>query len=343
MKLLICGPSQGVWGGIEAFQLWLATSASKAGGIDVQVAFKLVEGFSLMGSLSEECDRSGVRYHVVERGSRELAALIRWADVVHGQNASPDICVTAALFRRPLVLTIHNHLGQVGWKRRLLWRLCAKLAARRWFNSNFVRTSWERHAPRRFSEAFPTVSFSNFDFSPCNQRAGFVFASRWIQNKGMDTLLEAYTSSTFDKTLWPLHLIGTGLLLEELQSHYQGMPGIYFHGFVSKEEKDRLMKGAKWLVAPPRTNEDMGLTPLEARRFGIPCIVTMDGGLPEVAGAGALLVPPGNPVALREALQKATQFLETDYETLSVATFEEVKNQIRPFSWYTDQYHDVLR
>jgi glycosyltransferase involved in cell wall biosynthesis len=38
-----------------------------------------------------------------------------------------------------------------------------------------------------------------------------------------------------------------------------------------------------------RTREDFGLTAVEARNLGVPCIITRDGGLPEAGGKQALI------------------------------------------------------
>ena len=49
---------------------------------------------------------------------------------------------------------------------------------------------------------------------------------------------------------------------------------------------------AKWMVTPPHTQEDLGLTPLEARSVGVPCIASTDGGVKETAGPHALFCKP---------------------------------------------------
>ena len=48
------------------------------------------------------------------------------------------------------------------------------------------------------------------------------------------------------------------------------------------------------MVTPPHTKEDLGLTPLEARSVGVPCIASRDGGVQETAGKHSLLCKPGD-------------------------------------------------
>jgi glycosyltransferase involved in cell wall biosynthesis len=50
--------------------------------------------------------------------------------------------------------------------------------------------------------------------------------------------------------------------------------------------------------------ESFGLANLEALAAGVPSICTAVGGVPDVVGTGAYLIPPGDPVALRQALRE---------------------------------------
>ncbi len=53
--------------------------------------------------------------------------------------------------------------------------------------------------------------------------------------------------------------------------------------------------------------ESFGLANLEALAAGVPSICTAVGGVPDVVGTGAYLIPPGDPVALRYALRELIQ------------------------------------
>jgi glycosyltransferase involved in cell wall biosynthesis len=53
--------------------------------------------------------------------------------------------------------------------------------------------------------------------------------------------------------------------------------------------------------------ESFGLANLEALAAGVPSICTAVGGVPDVVGTGAYLIPPGDPVALRHALRELIQ------------------------------------
>jgi glycosyltransferase involved in cell wall biosynthesis len=74
-------------------------------------------------------------------------------------------------------------------------------------------------------------------------------------------------------------------------------------GFVDDQARNNLLHGASLLVYPS-VYEGFGLPPLEAMAAGIPVVATTAGSLPEVLGDAALLVVPGDHVALAEAIQR---------------------------------------
>jgi glycosyltransferase involved in cell wall biosynthesis len=67
------------------------------------------------------------------------------------------------------------------------------------------------------------------------------------------------------------------------------------------EDTAPLVAGAA-LVAYPSRYEGFGLPPLEAMAAGVPVVASAAGAVPEVVGDGAVLVPPGEPGPLAEAL-----------------------------------------
>ena len=125
------------------------------------------------------------------------------------------------------------------------------------------------------------------------KRRGFLFIGRFVPNKGIRILIEAYYRISPNPDTLPT-LVGDGPLKEEILKLVsdKGKRGIKVTGFVSESERHQLTREAKWMVTPPHTNEDLGLTPLEARSVGVPCIATTDGGIPETAGKHALFCTP---------------------------------------------------
>lgn len=335
----------GVYGGMEAFALALADWLARQPDLQVRLCFKMVAGARPSGDLVARIQMLGLDATFPGRASPALLRLCRWADIVHGNNASPDIVLAAKLARRPLLLTIHNYLrDRVHWRNRL-WYVAAKLGDWRTYNSNFVRHTWEGESPRHDSEVVPTVSHLPRHEVPVSQRRGFFFAARLIANKGLETLVEAYRGADLDKYQWPLVIAGDGPLRGWLEQQLagQGVHGMRYAGFVSEAEKALLMASARWLVAPPNTREDMGLTPIEARNVSVPAIVSRDGGLPEAAGPAAMICEPGDAQDLRRLLEAASRMPADEYELRSALARASLQGYLLPLDHYLKRYRQLVK
>jgi glycosyltransferase involved in cell wall biosynthesis len=345
IKLLLVSPCQGAYGGIEAFVLAVAAAVRKEPDFEVRIYFKKTKHFSKQPSLKAML-RNEPEVEFCERGfDKDLATAIRWADIVHLQNASPDVVALAKLFRKHLVLTIHNYMPRQLDAHRLLWRLSAKIADARWYNSQFVWGTWEGDRKRRGSRKVATTSKLPEGWTPPEERKGFAFIGRWIANKGIDTLLDAYAQAKIEHAEWPLVLMGDGPLrsLIEYAIQKRGVTGIRVLGFVDEETKAREMMNARWVVVPPNTKEDFGLTAVEARHLGVPCIITRDGGLPEAGGRQALICEPADTTALAKLLEQAAEMSEAEYEERAQRTREELATELEPMEFYARSYREILR
>ncbi|HKE78160.1 MAG TPA: glycosyltransferase family 4 protein [Solirubrobacteraceae bacterium] len=116
--------------------------------------------------------------------------------------------------------------------------------------------------------------------------------------KGIDVLLEAWRGIERAE-LW---IVGAPRMdVEPL--HAAAPPGVRFvQRFVSEGEAAALFRRADLAVLPYREIDQSGVL-YTALGFGVPLVLTDVGGFPDVARAGAgVLVPPGDPVALHDAL-----------------------------------------
>lgn len=343
IKLLLVSPCQGAYGGIEAFVLAVAGAVRQEPDFEVRVCFKKTKHFARQPSLKEMLvGEPGVEF--CERADKDLAGAIRWADVVHLQNASPDVVALAKLFRKRLVLTIHNYMARELNAHRILWRLSARFADARWYNSQFVWDTWEGDRKRPGSRKVATTSKLPEGWTPPEERAGFAFIGRWIANKGIETLLDAYAQADLDREKWPLVLMGDGPLrsLIEYAIQRRGVTGIRVLGFVDEATKAQEMMNARWVVVPPNTREDFGLTAVEARHLGVPCIITRDGGLPEAGGRQALICEPADVAGLTKLLEQAARMSETEYAERAQKTREELASELEPMEFYARAYRRIL-
>jgi glycosyltransferase involved in cell wall biosynthesis len=345
LKLLIASASQGHYGGIEAFVLALASAAANWPEFDLQVGFKLVKGFEWRDDLKTAAATLPCPVHYFSRGDSRLFQSIRHADIIHGQNTSPDIAFPAKLLGKKLVLTIHNWRRNKPGIQYLLWGLGAKLADRRWYNSKFVWNTWEPGTKSKGSDCVPTVCKFPQAWCPPAERKGFLFIGRWIENKGLEELISAYSRSRLDPVQHPLILVGDGPLKARVTSLVAelGVRGVEMPGFLDDQNKAKRLASARWLVAPARTREDLGLTPIEARSVGVPVIVTRDGGLPEAGGEAALIVEPGNIEELSAALVKAASMNEVEYCDRAERGRETLKTFLRPMSFYRESYASLCQ
>lgn len=343
IRVLLVSPSFGAYGGIEAFMLSLAEALAADPRIDVRVCFKRVKNFALEPAFAEQCRRLSVTF--CNRASRDLWRAIGWADLVHSQNASPDVAIAAAVRGKVLAVSVHSVLPRTPILRRWSWRFAAGLADERWFNSRFVWKTWEPEKPRTGSRSVAPLSRPPTATLPPEARAGFVFLGRLVPGKGVDVLLDAYSQADLDPIRWPLTIIGDGPLRASLEQRWNGQAsrGVRFEGFLGGEAKDRALAGAKWLVAPSNCDEGLGLVAVEARHAGVPCVITRDGGLPEAAGRDALVCEPGDVEGLRDLLRVAAAMPEAEYRRRSICTTQDLADGLVQSSFYTNAYLRLVR
>ena len=127
-------------------------------------------------------------------------------------------------------------------------------------------------------------------------RSGFVFAGRLSPEKGCDILLAAWRDLPF-----PLTVIGDGPELDQLRA--AAPPNVTFLGRRPSADVRRAMASAIAVIVPSLWYEAFGLVAVEAMALGTPVIASRLGALPEIVSANTgLLVPPGDPAALRAAV-----------------------------------------
>lgn len=318
----------------------IGQEALRSESFDVRVCFKKTAGFQLEPLLEKLGQGMPFPVEFVSGGSRALWQAIKWADVVHCHNATFDIASFAWMQGKPVAMTIHNWFRHIPWTRRIFRLMAFQMAECHWYNSDFVWDTWEPDGRLPDSDKLPIVSDLPLGGIPAAERKGFLFVSRWVPKKGLETLIEAYSKARFDKLKWPLRIVGTGLLRPKIEALLREIDstGIIDEGPVSTERRNELIRHAKWMVTPPNTLEDLGMTPIEARHAGVPCIITRDGGLPEAGGKHALICEPGDAGGLRALLEQAAGMSEEAYVRQAEASHKELLEYLKPLSVYSDRF-----
>ncbi|MET8144187.1 glycosyltransferase [Sphaerisporangium sp. NPDC005288] len=124
--------------------------------------------------------------------------------------------------------------------------------------------------------------------------------ARLAQQKGLETLLDA-ARGPYAEGAAPLFVVaGDGPLRGELRSRVEaeGLPVLLLG---DRADVADLLQAADALVSPSRW-EGQPLNVQEALRAAKPIVATAVGGVPAMVGDAALLVPPGDAAALREAI-----------------------------------------
>ncbi len=140
-------------------------------------------------------------------------------------------------------------------------------------------------------------------------RVNFLFLGRLERVKGIDVLLEAVRLLKADGVAARLHVIGSGSLqgwLRQQIAEYGLEADVSLLGYRADADVAAYLRACDYLVIPSRS-ESLPLVFSEAMRTGTPIVATDVGDLgPMVGGNGVgLVVPPEDPVRLKEALARA--------------------------------------
>ncbi len=155
--------------------------------------------------------------------------------------------------------------------------------------------------PRRFRHL---PNFVELDPSPSLSSGGYIlFCGRLGSEKGLFTLLKAVQADSNIK----LVIAGSGP--EELPVRRylseKDVDNVELAGFLSGEERNRLIRRSSFMVVPSECYENCSLSVLEAFASGKPVVGSNIGGIPEqiTPGVNGLLFEPGNVEDLREKIR----------------------------------------
>jgi glycosyltransferase involved in cell wall biosynthesis len=131
-----------------------------------------------------------------------------------------------------------------------------------------------------------------------------LYVGRLVPEKRVEDLLEAFKLLLKQINNIILVIVGSGAWIENLKTHAEYLEihdKVCFTGFVSKNEKIKLIKESKFLVLPSLM-EGLGLVLLEAMACGKPVIAVNRGGPREVIenGVNGFLADPCSPYSLQE-------------------------------------------
>ena len=253
------------------------------------------------------------------RAVLQLRRALTGADLVHAHGLRAGLVAAAA--RRaagrsavPLVLTLHNALLQAGGPQAALLRrveattiraadlvlaVSGDLAANaRLAGARDVRVAPVMAPPR--PPATRTRDEVRAGLGLDGDRPRVVALARLHPQKGHDVLLDALARWGTREPVPLVAIAGDGPLRGELAARIRAerLPAV-LRG--RRDDVADLLGAADVCVLPSRW-EGSPLIAQEALRAGTPLVATRAGGMPELLGEGALLVPVGDAGALAGAL-----------------------------------------
>ena len=164
----------------------------------------------------------------------------------------------------------------------------------------YVRLAKERH---------PGVDSRAYRPDPATPRATrptFLYLGRLKRYKGVEFAIRALAAARTARPDMTLDICGQGddrARLERLAVEHRVSDAVRFLGYVSEDEKRRLLRRA-WAVVFPSPKEGWGITNVEAAASGTPALASDSPGLRESVqdGVTGYLVPHGDVQALADRM-----------------------------------------
>lgn len=351
---LVCPYSLSVEGGVQLQVLGLARALRELG-VDARVlapsdgpppetgitSLGPTRGFPSNGSIAPISASKAV-------AGRTLEALRAFRpDVVHLHEPLSPGANYAALIATdlPALGTFHAaHPGRNGWYDAF------RLPLRKMVERLAVRTAVSVEAARNVQAFGATCEilpngvdlemFASAEPQPAAVPA-ICFVGRHERRKGLGVLLEAFAMLDRDAELW---VAGRGPETEALER--RAVPGVSWLGRITEQEKVRRLRGATLACFPSIEGESFGVVLLEAMAAGAAVVASDLTGYRNVVrdGREAVLVRPGDPAALRDALRGLL-----DEEGRRLALVEQGRMRVAEFSMthlaeaFLERYQTIAR
>jgi glycosyltransferase involved in cell wall biosynthesis len=318
------------------------SASGRVGGLEVlypRYFYPPVVGRAAQGHLYYQ----GVRKTVAQAAHRVAAR------VLYGTWAYPDGFAVTKLAEElglPCVIKVHgsdinDYIGS-GWRRRTivstLNQASKVIAVSRALERRMIQNGVKKEKIEVIYNGVNGEIFNvkggndakaQLGLDPSEKRILFVGNLKPV--KGLIYLIEGMQQLVVKRKTAHLHIIGYGELEPSLRRKVEeaGLQGhVHFEGEKDPNEIAIWMNACD-LLCLPSLNEGVPNVVLEAQACGLPVVATNVGGIPEVVteDIGGILVNPGEPVKLFEAIDAA---LERHWPALEVARCAE------RFSWDTN-------
>ena len=163
--------------------------------------------------------------------------------------------------------------------------------------------------PRRIQIILNGIDTALFSFAGPRPGESAVTVARLSPEKDIGSLLRAVAIIRETCPSFRLEIAGDGVCMADLQAAVRNLGLENQVRFLGQVRDVRAVLERASLFILPSLTEGVSLTLLEAMACGLPVVATRVGGTPEVVADGetGLLVPPGSPVELAQAILKLLQ------------------------------------
>jgi glycosyltransferase involved in cell wall biosynthesis len=258
----------------------------------------------------------------VVRACRRLRKSGFRPDVVHAHifSAGVPAVVVGMLTRTPVVVTEHyTAFPRRTLSRASVWmaRFALGRAARVLPVCLFLQRAIEAYGIKARFEIVPNaVDAAMFHQADSGAKASkardpkrllFVGNLEPTGHKGFPTLLDSLEQLSLRRTDWRLEVVGAGPTRADYERLVAASPvsaSVAFRGALPKPQVAASMRASDVFVLASKF-ENLPCVIIEAMATGLPVVSTTVGGIPEmVSAADGILVPPGDAVALADALDR---------------------------------------
>jgi O-antigen biosynthesis rhamnosyltransferase len=249
-----------------------------------------------------------------------FAQLAKKADVIHYHFPWPfmDVVHFASRVKKPTVVTYHSdiirqkHLLKL--YRPLKWKFLGDMSRIVATSPNYLATSDVLAKYKHKVDVIPIGLDKSTYPVPSPERLNywrdrlgpkfFLFVGVIRYYKGLHILMDAAQGTDY-----PIVIVGAGPIEEELkaQAAHLGLRNIHFLGHLPDEDKVALLTLCYGVLFPSHLrSEAFGISLLEGAMYGKPMISSEIGTgttFINIADETGLVVPPSDPIAMRQAMQ----------------------------------------
>lgn len=153
------------------------------------------------------------------------------------------------------------------------------------------------------------------------KRNRVLFSGTHIESNGVAALIDAWRTAPVEG--WELHITGYGALTDSLRQRAMGVPGVVFHGLVSRRELVELMSSAQICVNPQTPSLVPGnvfaFKIIEYLAAGAHCVTTPMGTVEPDLEAGMTYIPNNSPQTIAETLRRVIEDRRYERRAMEVA------------------------